>query len=195
MEDNKITNYIDRFRLPLALSLIGVVLILGGIFTSGMGKSKKVDIPKESILEKTDIFVDVEGAVNKPGVVKIASDSRIEDVIREAGGFDEKVDKQYVARSINLAQKAIDGSKIYIPFEGEDLVTQSEVLGIAGSTDSKVNINASSKSQLEALSGIGPVTAEKIISARPYQSIEELISKKIVGKAVFEKIKDQLVVY
>lgn len=52
-----------------------------------------------------------------------------------------------------------------------------------------------SQGELEALPGIGPVTAGKIISGRPYQQIEDLFNKKVVGKAGFEKIKDMVVVY
>ena len=59
----------------------------------------------------------------------------------------------------------------------------------------KVNINTSTQAQLESLSGVGPVTASKIITGRPYASIEELLGKKIVGKAVYEKIKDFIVSY
>ena len=49
--------------------------------------------------------------------------------------------------------------------------------------------------ELEKLTGVGPVTAEKIIAGRPYGRIEDLINKKIIGKAVFEKIKASIVVY
>ena len=69
-------------------------------------------------------------------------------------------------------------------------------VSVAGaSTQAQVNINTASQSDLESLPGIGPVTASKIISDRPYQIVEDLVNKKAVSKAVFEKIKDQIVVY
>ena len=58
-----------------------------------------------------------------------------------------------------------------------------------------IDINAASESELDTLSGIGPVTAGKIIDNRPYGSLEELVSKKAVSSSVFEKIKDHISVY
>ncbi len=50
-------------------------------------------------------------------------------------------------------------------------------------------------SQLESLAGVGEVTARKIVEGRPYADVGELKSKGVVGVKVFEKIKDQVVVY
>lgn len=94
-----------------------------------------------------------------------------------------------------MAQKISDGSKIYVPSQGENEanVQTGQVSGV--STQAKININTASQSELEALPGIGPVTASKIISDRPYQKIEELISKKVVSRSVYDKIKDSLTLY
>ncbi len=95
-----------------------------------------------------------------------------------------------------MAQKLSDGSKSYVPFAGEQGTVSQNSGAVAGAkTGAKVNINTSSQAELEALPGIGPVTASNIISDRPYQKTEDLLNKKIVKQAVFEKIKDQLVVY
>jgi len=64
---------------------------------------------------------------------------------------------------------------------------------VAGS--STVNINQASAEELDALPGIGPVTAQKIISNRPYQSAQDLLEKKVVGQSEFTKIKDEVSVY
>ncbi len=58
-----------------------------------------------------------------------------------------------------------------------------------------ININTASESQLDTLPGIGPVTAQKIIVGRQYGSIDELLSKKVVGAKVFEQLKDKISVY
>ncbi len=95
-----------------------------------------------------------------------------------------------------MAQKVSDGSKVYVPAEGEQAggtVTGGTVAG--ASVQATVNINTATQAELEALPGIGPVTASKIISDRQYQGIEDLLNRKVVSKAVFEKIKDLLVVY
>lgn len=56
----------------------------------------------------------------------------------------------------------------------------------------KVNINTSSKSELEHLPGIGNVYAEKIISNRPYTKIIELKERKVIGEALYDSIKNEI---
>lgn len=55
-----------------------------------------------------------------------------------------------------------------------------------------VDINNSTQAQLEDLPGVGPVTAGKIIAGRPYESLEELLTRKAVGRSLYEKISSQL---
>lgn len=195
MQDNNLLAIIDRYKLPIGLSILGLVLIIGGIFTSGKTLQKSKQFPKESLVESTKmIAVDVSGAVNKPGVYKLKEGLRVEQAIAEAGGFSETANGEYISKSLNLAQKLTDGTKIYVPVSGEAFVSQAGSVAGANSQP-KININSASSSEIESLPDIGPVTASKIISSRPYQSIDELASKKIVSKAVFEKIKESVVVY
>jgi competence protein ComEA len=58
-----------------------------------------------------------------------------------------------------------------------------------------VNINTASESELDTLPGVGNVTAGKIISNRPYNALDELLSKKVVNTGVFEQIKDKITIY
>lgn len=189
---DRLLNLLDRFKLPLALSLVGIVLIIGGLF---IGNSKPKTYPAASIVENPAvklISVDVSGAVNKPGVYQLKNGSRIEDAVSAAGGFSSDANSEYVAKVLNLAQKLVDGSKLYIPKNGEEVA--GAVNGIAGSSN-KININTASSSELDSLPQVGEATVQKIISNRPYQTVDELLSKKAVTKSVFDKIKDQLVVY
>lgn len=189
---------IERFKIPLSLSLIGIVLIVGGMISSNITKSASKEFPKESIVEgKKLISVDVSGAVSTPGVYKLKADSRVEDAIAAAGGFKQNANHEYISKYLNLAQLLIDGSKIYIPPIGDVGVVSQSVSGlVAGSsTQAQVSLNNASQSELESLPGVGPVTASKIISGRPYQKVEDLLGKKVVGKATFDKIKDSVVVY
>lgn len=147
------------------------------------------------------ILVDVSGAVVKPGVYSLDADARIQDALVAAGGIAEKADRARIAQMLNLAAKLSDGAKVYIPRVGETQVTlqgavKSETDTVSTtSSGNGVNINQASESELDTLPGIGKVTAEKIIANRPYQSINELTQKKVLGASVFEKIKDKITVY
>ncbi|MBI2593802.1 helix-hairpin-helix domain-containing protein [Candidatus Daviesbacteria bacterium] len=190
---------LSEYRLPIGLLLVGGVLLIGGLFSSNLiSKPRSPEsFPKESIVSQSnlsDIKIDIAGAVNNPGVFTLSKESRVEDAIKLAGGFSDSASKEYVSKRLNLSQKITDGLKIYIPFEGEGLVGSSGVGGVvAGAATSisvtgKVGINSADQASLESLPGIGPVTAKKIIDGRPYASIEELLSKKSVSKAVYTKI-------
>lgn len=188
----RINEILSQYKIPIALSLVGLVLIIGGLFSSGLFKqSNKPKIPAESIVlgnSAVGMKVDISGAVVAPGVYELSSNERMEDLLKKAGGFSASASAEYVSKTINLASKLSDGQKVYIPFEGED-VRAFQVAGAA--TSSKlVGVNSATPAQLEALPGIGAVTAEKIINKRPYASVDELLTKKVVSKSVYDKIKD-----
>lgn len=143
--------------------------------------------------EKTtsQIMVHVDGAVVRPAVYKLAADARVDDVIKAAGGMTSDAD----TKQVNLAAKLSDGQKIYIQRVGES-VSQSvsgSVSQNSSASVSQISINGASAEELDKLPGIGPVTAQKIITNRPYGSIEELLSKKAVSNSVYEKIKNLVV--
>ncbi len=205
MDWSKFREQLDKFKIPLALSLVGVVLIIGGMISSNLtsAKSQPKQFPKESLVQPSkQIGVDISGAVVNPGVYKLSDGERVEEAIKSAGGFAKNVNREYVSKSLNMAQKISDGMKIYVPSQGEvsGSVISGSVAGVSANSNSgsaglgiPVNINNASQSDLEALPGIGPVTAAKIISGRPYSKIEDLQNQKIISKSVFEKIKDSLV--
>ena len=196
-------NILQKYRIPIGLSIVGLVLIIAGVFSSGINRvesteasSKDKQFPKESLVGSQEITVDVSGAINSPGVYKLKEGDRIAEAIGLAGGFKADANSEYISKYLNMAQKLVDGTKIYIPYQGEAAPVsagQGQVAGVNSSAS--ININSSTQSELESLPGIGPVTASKIISGRPYQKVDDLLSKKIVSKAVFEKIKESIVVY
>ncbi len=187
---------LKTYKIPVALSLVGLVLIIGGVFTSGLLKPtnfSKTNLPKQSIVSAdgiTQIKVDISGAIRTPGVLSLASNSRVDDVIKAAGGFSNQANLDYVSKHINLSQKVTDGNKIYIPFEGEQLAVVATSVNNVQQQGGKIGINSATSSELDTLPGIGPTTAGKIIAGRPYSDISDLQSKKIVTNSVFIKIKD-----
>ena len=144
--------------------------------------------------DRGNIIVDISGAVKNPGVYSLPAGSRFGEALEAAGGVQpDKVDSEYLSKQINLASEVRDGQKIYIPFQGDNLAT-IPASGIGSEPASVyltnlISVNTASSSQLDSLPGVGPATSAKIIAARPYGSLEELVSKKAVSQSVYEKIK------
>ena len=194
-----------RHWLPLVLGITGLILLgygLIGLFASS-SDSKDIIFEKadsrESSSPSASLVVDVEGAVVSPGVYNLPKDSRVKDALIASGGVSAQGDRLWVAKNLNLALKIIDGAKIYIPFEGEKQSSPALSGSTGGSSTvgigESININSASEKELDALPGVGPVTAQKIIDNRPYQTLQELVSKKVVSSKVFDNIKDKVTLY
>jgi len=192
----------DNLLIVLLLG-VGLVLLSFGLFQILLPKEQSVVIEKSSGSAQSkaasgqispgvlkEIVIDVEGAVLKPGIYSIPVESREEDAIKAAGGLSSHADRGVIARSMNMAAKVSDGMKLYLPFVGEQPVASVGDQSVQGTSVSAISINSASESQLDSLPGIGPVTAGKIITNRPYSSVGELLSKKSVTSSVYDKIKD-----
>ncbi|MFH1955329.1 MAG: helix-hairpin-helix domain-containing protein [Patescibacteria group bacterium] len=186
-------------QLSLSFILGIVVGVLGFLIVTPSKKCDPVVFTKVGGCEDvkgvlSEIVVDVSGAVVNPGIYKFPQESRISDAIKSAGGvLEDKVNKEYLSKNVNLAQVLQDSAKVYIPFEGD--LSQTYHFGSGTSVSGGVNINTASESELDSkLTGIGPVYAKKIVDNRPYSKIEELYEKNIIPKATFEKIKGEIVV-
>ena len=145
------------------------------------------------------LVVEVNGAVRRPGVYRLAADARVADAIAAAGGYGARVDTA-AAQVLNLAAKVTDGQQVRVPARGERRSAEAGVGapatgGASASTTAAggpVNVNSATAAQLEALPGIGPATAAKIIAARatrPFASVDELRERKVVGQATLQKIR------
>ena len=182
---------LEKHRVSLGLLFLGLLLFGGGVVFSlskNPNPSVKIILPSPSVsFSSQKILVDVSGAVVIPGVYQLPAGARLELAIKVAGGLTAEADKEYVAKSLNLASILSDGAKVYIPQKRERGFQQTD-----NKSAKLVNLNTASAAELETLPGIGPKTAEKIINGRPYQSIDDLLLRKIVGKSVFEKIKDKI---
>ncbi len=199
------------YKLPLIFGVIGVVLLVaavGLVVRTVQNSSDVVFTTSSTSSAQTKIHIDIQGAVMKQGVYEFTDDSRVGDALTISGGLTAGADRQWVAKNLNRAAKLIDGGKIYIPSlietsEGKtqnpniktqnpsDLNNSSNLLGV---TTNLVNINTASQAELEALPGIGPVTANRVIAGRPYQTVEELKNRKIIGQSLYNKIKDLLTI-
>ncbi len=150
---------------------------------------------------KKKLAVHVAGAVSSPGVYYFPEGARVIDAVEKAGPLPEAD-----LNSLNLAQPLVDGSKIYVPRQGEALQAPGSSISqnrnpFAGSafpsqsSDGKVNINTASAEELDkALPGIGPTLAQRIVDYReqhgPFRSPEDLKNVSGIGERRFEQIKD-----
>jgi len=214
----------DRFKAPLVILLLGIIVVGLGVLYSkfnGLSSSPKVEIlgeqdsygdqvvqgsTKDQVvqdglltssnfpLKSSNLTVEASGEVIKPGVYQLPVGSRINDLLILAGGFSANADREWVAKNINLAQKLVDGGKVFVP-KINNLLNLSNLANSSNLSKEKININSALESELDTLTGIGPATAKKIISGRPYQKIEELLEKKIVSNKVWEGIKEKIIAY
>src|SRR3989344_5532042 len=195
----------EKYKIEVVLiATASIITIVSGIiFTLSQRANLKQELPswikqKTSVQNNNKISVDLSGAVEKSDVYEVSSGARLKDILILAGGLSQDADRQFFSKNFNLARLLKDQEKIYIPTEeeiqgGEIQNTQNSfsdpAVDVLGASN-KVNINSGSMDQLDTLPGVGKVTAGKIIQNRPYASIDDLLNKKIVGKSVFEKIKD-----
>jgi competence protein ComEA len=205
MDTQKLKSIAWEYRVPLILAGFGILLLTIAFFllVRTQTSASPVEFVQKSASESavlTKVRVDVEGAVISPGVYNLPEGSRVWDGIILAGGLAASADREWIEKNMNKAAKLIDGGKVYIPEKGENNNTSNisninktseKLLGV---TTGLVNINSATQSELEALPGVGPVTAQKIIDSRPYANLEELKTKKAVGNALFEKIKGDLTI-
>ncbi|MCL4367904.1 MAG: ComEA family DNA-binding protein [Actinobacteria bacterium] len=182
--------WLERHRSTLATAL--VVLIAVAAFAV-------LQVPRRPALQITapasppsppSIKVHVAGAVQLPGVYQLAADARVEDGLKAAGGPAPSADLS----ALNLAAPLKDGQQLAVPQAG----TSSEAAPPSGSPQiaqsTKLDLNRASLADLDALPGIGPVTAQKLVDYRTKQgrfsSIDELKDAKLVTASTFEKVKD-----
>lgn len=181
----------SKYTPFILLAILGVILVLVGFRLLLYRPNQEIEIIEAAdSATAMSIKVDVAGAVVKSGLISLNQGNRVQDAIDAAGGFSEQADSEWIAKNLNLALPLRDGQKIYIPAIG-DKETIKNTEKSAGITDSSklLSINSATQIELEALEGVGPVTADKIIAARPYSDVNELLTRNIIGQSLFEKIK------
>jgi len=175
-------------RALLAMSVVVVVL---SIFIVIRGNTDEITPPPVVVeqVQAPQIFVDVTGAVNTPGVYTLTASSRVIDAIKAAGGSAPGADLS----TINLARVLADGEQIYV----DAAVTNSK--GVRVSTIKRsgpININRATVGDFDSLDGIGPVIANRIVSYRkthgPFITVEDLQKVSGIGAAKFAQIKSKI---
>lgn len=190
------------------LSLFALALGVGGyVLVDRWPRPEPVEIVAAATESPTatatasTVVVHVVGAVHRPGVYTLPTGSRLDDAVRAAGGLLADAD----AARINLADRVRDAQQIYVPLRGETpppAPTPASVgaSGAGGAADLKaaagrlLNVNTASAAQLEALPGIGPAYAARIVAYReangPFRRPEDIQAVSGIGPARYEQIRN-----
>jgi competence protein ComEA len=190
---DSVKEFPERYWWEITLLVAAITLIGAGIFwLKRPAVADKVEIlgatASTSPVAETSVVVDVSGEVASPGVYKLDSSLRLGDAIASAGGLTVNSDTDYIERNLNRAEKLRDGMKIFIPARGK---TEAKTVNII-TAEGKINLNLATVEELDKLAGVGPVTANKIIAARPFTEISDLVKKRIISQKVFDQIKEQI---
>lgn len=174
-------------RLLLA-ALLAIVAVVAGIrhFGARPQPAPLVVAPVRSraappaAAARPGLVVDVEGAVARPGIVRLPAGSRVSDAVARAGGLTRKASRA----GVNLAAPVSDGEQVLVPAGGAAPLASAAG---AGPPSGPVSLSSATAEQLDTLPGIGPVTAQKIVDYRtqhgPFPSVDALDAIPGIGPA------------
>ena len=191
------------------LAVIVIILVGRGMMASSTKEKVMVTnavnttrVEETTTMIPQNCYVDIKGEVLRPGVYEFSCESRIQEVIKKAGGFTEEADET----KINLAQKITDQMQMIVPNvhskqEGGVTEGNSEKGNTSNTTPSNskqgtVNINTATLEELQTIKGIGKKKAEAILQYRKehgaFRTKEELLQVKGIGKKALEAIESQV---
>jgi competence protein ComEA len=174
----------------IVVGILIVCIVIAFSFINHEDEATMPIIPSaKNEVEIEYIYVDVKGEVRYPGVYKVVKETRLFQVIQQAGGLTSYADDL----AINLSMKLYDQTVVYIPHVDENFASVHEEGGIHLTV---VNINQASLEELMSLPGIGEVTAQEIIDYRNqeggFSTIEDLMNVPGIGEATFERLKERI---
>ena len=192
---------LPRRQTAVLLVVCIAVLALVGKRIAAQGTARAPATQAVALTENSDtrgaeavprLVVYVVGAVKHAGLVRLPEGARVADALLRAGGPSRQADLTLV----NLAAPVADGQQIVVPTR----VAPGAVGGGAGGAGAaaglgaKVSLASATLEQLDALPGIGPVTAQKILDWRqthgPLRSVDDLDAIPGIGPARVEQLRD-----
>ena len=204
MEYKKILSIIGGVLAVIVIILVGRVMMASStkekvMVTNAVNTTR---VEETTTMMPQNCYVDIKGEVLRPGVYEFSCESRIQEVIKKAGGFTEEADET----KINLAQKITDQMQMIVPNvnskqEGGVTEGNSEKGNLSNTTPSNlkqgtVNINTATLEELQTIKGIGKKKAEAILQYRKehgaFRTKEDLLQVKGIGKKALEAIESQV---
>ena len=191
------------------LAVIVIILVGRGMMASSTKEKVMVTnavnttrVEETTTMMPQNCYVDIKGEVLRPGVYEFSCESRMQDVIKKAGGFTEEADET----KINLAQKITDQMQIIVPnvhskqedglTEGNSEKGSSITTSVSNSKQGTININTATLEELQTIKGIGKKKAEAILQYRKehgaFRTKEDLLQVKGIGKKALEAIESQV---
>lgn len=204
MEYKKILSIIGGVLAVIVIILVGRVMMASStkekvMVTNAVNTTR---VEETTTMIPQNCYVDIKGEVLRPGVYEFSCESRIQEVIKKAGGFTEEADET----KINLAQKITDQMQMIVPnvnskqeggvTEGNSEKGNSSNTTPSNSKQGTVNINTATLEELQTIKGIGKKKAEAILQYRkehgPFRTKEDLLEVKGIGKKALEAIESQV---
>ena len=191
------------------LAVIVIILVGRGMMASSTKEKVMVTnavnttrVEETTTIMPQNCYVDIKGEVLRPGVYEFSCESRMQEVIKKAGGFTEEADET----KINLAQKITDQMQMIVPnlhskqeggvTEGNSEKGNSSNTTLSNLKQGTVNINTATLEELQTIKGIGKKKAEAILQYRKehgaFRTKEDLLQVKGIGKKALEAIESQV---
>ena len=204
--------HLDGVRLPVLVGITALIVLVLGLACASLlqaasshgfavTRADEEQNADEAPIDSTDemaarVFVHVGGAVVHPGVQELEEGSRVQDAVEAAGGFADGAARD----ALKLARVLQDGEQVVVPTEEEltASVSPSAEVSAAPAARGRININTATAEELDALPGIGPATAEKIVADReangPFSTIEDLKRVSGIGDKKYTELADSVCV-
>lgn len=183
-------------RIGLAVvGLVAAVAVVYALFQA-LDERSAPPIVIEDAAANLPVVVEVRGEVEAPGVYEVSPGARLQDAIAAAGGLTRDADLS----TVNLARRLRDGESIVIlarPAPGSTPTVPIAGAGDAGESEDprvRININAATAEELEALPEVGDVTAARIIAYReqhgPFRAVDDLIHVQGISDRTIDAFRD-----
>jgi competence protein ComEA len=186
--------WLERHQWLVAAAAL---LVLAGVLAlrpaSDATPATQIVLSEASALnDGVPIRVHVTGAVQRPGVVPLRSGDRLAEALAAAGGASTAADLD----DLNLARRLRDGEQVVIPEKPRRTASVAPITTLP--PGARLDLNRATEAQLDALPAIGPTYAKRIVDSRavdgPFKSMQDLVDRRIVPKATYDKIRDLLMV-